>query len=641
MKNIRRHLFPLLAAAFLVTGTVASASYAQAAPDSVDPGFRVGTGVGPSGAYLESVAIGSDGKIVIGGSFQQFNGVTRNNVAQLNADGSLDTTFDSSVGPDGLIVFSVAVQSNGKVVIGGIFDAVNGTTRGNIAQLNADGSVDTTFDPGTGTNGKVYSVAVQSDGKVVIGGEFTQVNGVTSENIARLNADGSVDTGFTAGTGADAAVYAVAVGHDGKIVVGGEFNQINGATRDNIAQLNPDGSLDTTFDPGTGTDELVNCVAVQADGRVAIGGYFNTVNGVVHNCIAQLNANGSVDATFDPGIGANEPLNSVTVQDNGKVIVTGGFSQIDNVSRYSIARLNADGSVDASFAPVLNAEADCVAVQSDGKIVIGGSFGTVDGVTLPEIARLKGGDLSVITSPTAATASVGMAFSYQITATNHPTSYGVGGLFKGITVNQQTGLVSGTPTAAGTHALTLRAINASGTGTQTLTLAVDPAGSPSVTSAKTATAQVGEAFSYQITASNTPTSYGVAGLRPGLSVDKSTGVITGTPTGAGTFTLTLKATNDDGTGMRDMTLTIKPSVPVITSPNSASATAGKAFTYQIKATSSPTSYGVGGLFKGITVNQQTGLISGTPTAAGMHTLNLRAQNSGGTGTENLTLTVSN
>ena len=134
-----------------------------------------------------------------------------------------------------------------------------------------------------------------------------------------------------------------------------------------------------------------------------------------------------------------------------------------------------------------------------------------------------------ITSAETATATVGKAFSYQIKATNSPTSYGAGGLFSGITINQQTGLISGTPTAAGIHTLTLRAINATGTGTLTFTLTIDPAGPPVVTSAKTATAQVGVAFSYQITASNGPTSYGVAGLRPGLTVDSKTGLISANP----------------------------------------------------------------------------------------------------------------
>ena len=244
----------------------------------------------------------------------------------------------------------------------------------------------------------------------------------------------------------------------------------------------------------------------------------------------------------------------------------------------------------------------------------------------------------VITSANTLIAHVGTAFTYQIKATGNPTSYGVGGLFAGIMVNKQTGLISGTPTATGTHTLTLQAANAFGTGTQTLTVTVKEA-VPVITSTDTLIAHVGTAFTYQIKATNNPTSYGVSGLFSGVTVNQQTGLISGTPTAAGTHTLTLRAINSGGTGTATLTLTVKEAIPVISSPASAAATAGKAFSYQIKASNSPTSYGVGGLFSGITVNQTTGLISGTPTAAGTHMLILRATNAGGTGDETLTLTV--
>ncbi len=148
----------------------------------------------------------------------------------------------------------------------------------------------------------------------------------------------------------------------------------------------------------------------------------------------------------------------------------------------------------------------------------------------------------VITSATTASGTVGVAFSYQITATNAPTSYGATGLPAGLSVNNGTGLISGTPTVAGPATVTLSATNSAGSGTATLTLTI-AAAPPVITSATTASGAVGVAFSYQITATNAPTSYGATGLPGGLSVNTATGLISGTPTDAGTATVTLSATN--------------------------------------------------------------------------------------------------
>ena len=164
-----------------------------------------------------------------------------------------------------------------------------------------------------------------------------------------------------------------------------------------------------------------------------------------------------------------------------------------------------------------------------------------------------------------------------------------------------------------------------------------------ITSPKTAAGTQGKAFSYQITASNGPTKFGASGLPGGLTIDTTTGAITGTPTAAGKSTVTLYAYNSVGHSSAILTLTVAAAQPVITSAATATATVGKAFSYQITATNSPTRYGVGGLLAGFTVNAQTGLLTGTPTAAqaGTHSLTLQAANAGGTGTKTLALTVSN
>jgi len=164
-----------------------------------------------------------------------------------------------------------------KVLVGGNFDLVDGVRRLGIARLNADGSLDAGFDPkkvtyngGSADLRGVVSV-VQDDGKVLIGGYFwASNNGVNRYGIARLNSDGSLDTGFTASP--DYSVQAIALQDDGKVLIGGSFNFVNGVSRNGIARLNPDGSLDAGFDPGSGSFYNPDFIILQLDGKILIRG---------------------------------------------------------------------------------------------------------------------------------------------------------------------------------------------------------------------------------------------------------------------------------------------------------------------------------------------------------------------------------
>ena len=244
----------------------------------------------------------------------------------------------------------------------------------------------------------------------------------------------------------------------------------------------------------------------------------------------------------------------------------------------------------------------------------------------------------VITSSATAGGTVASSFSYQITATNSPTSFGATGLPAGLTVNTGSGLISGTPTGPGISHVTVSATNSAGTGSGPLTLTVT-AVPPVITSSATASGTVGSGFSYQITATNTPTSFGATGLPAGVTVNTVSGLISGTPAGVGTSSVTVSATNSGGTGSGPLTLTVTAMSPVITSSGTASGTVGTAFSYQITATNTPTSFGATGLPTGVTVNTVSGLISGTPTGAGTSSVTVSATNSGGTGSAPLTLTV--
>ena len=246
-----------------------------------------------------------------------------------------------------------------------------------------------------------------------------------------------------------------------------------------------------------------------------------------------------------------------------------------------------------------------------------------------------------ITSATTASVHVGSAFSYQITASNSPTSFAAANLPAGLSLNTVTGLISGTPTVVGNSSVLLSVTNAGGAGTANLTLSVTstPVSIPAVTSAATANGQVGSNFSYQITASNSPTSFGAVNLPAGLSLDSTSGIISGSPTSSGVTTVTISGMNAGGTGTANLTLTVVPATPVVTSLTTASGQVGSLFNYQITASNSPTSYGASNLPAGLSVDTASGIISGTPSASGIASVTLTATNTGGTGVGSLTLTI--
>jgi uncharacterized delta-60 repeat protein len=364
----------------------------------VDSTFNADTRVNGS---IDQLCVQPDGKVLVAGSFTFINGTNRSGIARLNADGSLDGTFNPGSGAGGVdpayapynLVDDVTVQPDGKVIMAGAFTTMNGTGRSYVARLEANGSLDNTFDPvwnpTWGPNGPVKAIALQPDGKLLVAG------GVIG-GLLRRSTNGSVDSMFTPwATGG--YVLCLAVQPDGKILIGGYFTAVNGTNRNGIARLNTDGSLDGTFDPGSGViNESVYCIALQTDGKVLLGGSFNFVSGGNLRRIARLNPNGSLDSTFNPGTGANDHIFSVATQPDGKILLAGMFSTINGITRNRIARLNADGSLDTTFDPVTGPTSGnynrvhSVVVQSDGKILAGGDFTVFNGITRSYAVRLLG-----------------------------------------------------------------------------------------------------------------------------------------------------------------------------------------------------------------------------------------------------------
>lgn len=343
-----------------------------------------------------ALALQPDGKFLIAGDFTLVNDVTRNRVARLNPNGSLDGRFNAGQGPN-LPVRAMALQADGKAVIGGFFTRVHGTNRAGVARLNRDGTLDAFFNPGAGANNPVYALALNDLEQIVIGGAFDSVNGVTRPGIALLNTNGTVNLGFNPGTGANGTVYAVAVQRDGKVIVAGDFDLVNNVPRTRIARLNTDGSIDTTFNPGMGADAAIRAVAVQADRKILIGGSFTSFDGAPRNFMARLNPDGSLDTSFlGSDDGANNAVYAITLQADGKIMVGGDFTTFNGRNRNRITRLLPNGKLDhaINFGTGANSFVAAIAIQPDRRIILGGGFTVVDDQPRGYFARIYGGAIS-------------------------------------------------------------------------------------------------------------------------------------------------------------------------------------------------------------------------------------------------------
>ncbi|HYF34872.1 MAG TPA: choice-of-anchor D domain-containing protein, partial [Prosthecobacter sp.] len=343
-------------------------------------------GFGGASGIPYACAVQRDNKIIIAGYFDTVGGVARNSMARLNTDGSVDSGFDPS--PNGLVT-TVLVQPDGKILVKGLFTTIAGVSCTNFARLNADGTFDTGFTSPT-VNFDIYGIGLQPDGKIVIGGYFTSVNSTTRNRIARLNSDGSLDTGFN--PNANGTVGSVFVQADGKIIVSGAFTTVGGVARTRFARLNSDGTLDTGFVPASGTAQP-SAVAVQANGKVifADSSFYPQLN--------RLNADGSVDTGFappvleGPGFTDSYGVYGLTVQADGKILVSGGFLYADSAANRWIIRLASNGALDSSFAPdnyySYGGYLNGATLQQNGGVLIFGSLQNVGITTRNGMARLS------------------------------------------------------------------------------------------------------------------------------------------------------------------------------------------------------------------------------------------------------------
>lgn len=323
-------------------------SIARANTDgSVDISFNPGAGLDRVPRSIEQQV---DGKIIVVGDFSTYDNVERTSIARIYPDGSLDTAYNPGARYyTGTLLHASALQTDGKLLVSGASMYSKGTADPlpAVERFNTDGTLDTLFASQISTNdGVVSRILVQPDGKILVAGSF-HLSGISQNSIRRLNSDGSLDTSFFSGqTVVTGRIEDAALQSDGKVVIVGSFTTYRGTPRNRIARVNADGSLDTSFDPGSGvqidgqTGGSLWTVALQDDGRLVIAGSFDRYDGVARLWLTRVNANGSLDTTFDTGTGPDDVLNTIAMQDDGKILIGGFFFNYNGVRRDSIARLN-------------------------------------------------------------------------------------------------------------------------------------------------------------------------------------------------------------------------------------------------------------------------------------------------------------
>lgn len=328
------------------------------------------------------------GKTLIGGSFTEVDGQPRFGLARLHADGALDESFESGEILAGLepspvtfppTIFKTLPLRDGKLMIMGVFTSIGGHSRGCIARLNEDGSLDSSFEPNPGADAWVTDAIEQEDGKVVLVGLFHHFSGEPSRGIARVNPDGTLDSTFkiTPGpSGWAALLYGICAQSDGKLIVTGFFAKYNDKPLSNIARLHPDGAVDSSFRTIGENIGLVLDAEVDPGGAIYIHGYFESFNRSQRSRVCRLLDNGRVDTSFNVTPALNGKVESMVVAPNGDLVLGGAFSDVAGGGSSHLVRVNRDGSVDPSFQ--LDRGPDdhvyAVAFKDDQSLLVGGRF---------------------------------------------------------------------------------------------------------------------------------------------------------------------------------------------------------------------------------------------------------------------------
>lgn len=345
--------------------TVSFVSKAQLT--EVDKSFQIGLGFNGT---VRNVSVQQSGKIIASGEFTNYAGYNTNRLVRLFNNGLVDTSYHIGTGANGPIR-AAALQADDKLIIAGLFSQYNGNTRGNIARLHANGQLDTSFHSAVGSNNEITDVFLQADGKIIIFGFFYKYNEVFYTGFARLLTNGEIDTSFATGSSTNISPLCSAEQPDGKLLVGGSFLRYQGVNVSKIFRMSSKGVLDTTFKAGTISGNVSRILVLPND-KIIIAGSFTTINGKAILRLARLEKNGALDTTFNCNVAGT--IRALHLLADGQIICGGDFTVVNGSMVRTIARIRTDGTVDDIYTVGTNGSVYSIAMQPDKNFLFGGAF---------------------------------------------------------------------------------------------------------------------------------------------------------------------------------------------------------------------------------------------------------------------------
>jgi uncharacterized delta-60 repeat protein len=370
---------------------------------------------------VKDIAIQSDGKIILVGSFTTFNNSASKYIVRLNTDGTIDTnftigtSFNAYVNSNYKFASSVQIRPDGKILVGGDLISYNGTYKNSLFLLNSDGTLDNTFTlDATLGELSISKLKLLPDGKIMLATQFYS-------SIIRLNSDGTKDTSFTAAVyvsppssgGGGTVVNDFIVQPDGKVIIIGKYNKIMEYNYRDISRINVDGTIDLTFDSkgfnssifSTSTTEIarkgVTAGLLQPDGKIIISGSFQKYYESQINNILRLNTDGSLDTTFSGGLDNATTevehlyqtfINAMAYTSDNDIVATGHFSTYNDIATDNMVRFNADGTKNPTFNNIcrgFNGPVEVISQNNSGQMVVSGNFRAYNGIAKDRMARLN------------------------------------------------------------------------------------------------------------------------------------------------------------------------------------------------------------------------------------------------------------
>jgi uncharacterized delta-60 repeat protein len=316
---------------------------------SIDTTFNMGAGFNNT---VYCMTTQSDAKLIVGGDFSSYSGSNVTRITRLNVSGTYDTTFNVGAGPNGA-VYDFKIQSDGKIVAVGPFTTYSGSSSSGIVRINTNGTRDTTFNVGTGFTGTPNAVTMQSDGKFIIVGSMTNYSGSGITRIVRINTDGTRDLTYNSGTGLSNSAYSIAIQSDDEIIVGGDFITYSGSSVNRLVKINTDGTRDLSFSPGTTQNGGIYTLKLLNNNSLLVAGVFTSYSGSTANRLVKINSNGSRDNSFVVGTGpagwGSLSVGAISLDKNNKPYIASNFTTYSGSAVNYVAKLNISGSLDTTF----------------------------------------------------------------------------------------------------------------------------------------------------------------------------------------------------------------------------------------------------------------------------------------------------